>query len=368
LYRQLYSEPTKNPFGTNEEELEVCTRAVFEVFRATGLALEEGELLLNIQANFCRPIGGIVIFVPDGASPTGMLRVLRGVHLCPGVPGRSRDRMKYFAFEGDLEGVDTDTIALNKAQLTITADVLVPGSISRTNQLLDAEPTIDILGPYKASVAITRTMKCCIGAYIPFDLMEMVLGADLTARQAYEFITPAMVDTGYEAIWEPLVDFLTVALVKPSAENTTPLTLQPCVGITGYVPSPAVVSRRRQHFLYHDLSALIPASATASSSDQALVDVARGMRDMVKEARLDRNDRLDARGVARLPRTMRDRLGDSPTDCLLLMCRVNNDNDLPQVGHEWAARPRGVSERHTLQQSVDDAALPRPSSMYHVLR
>jgi hypothetical protein len=75
-YRELYSEPANNPFETNEEELEICTRAVFEVFRATGLALDEYELLLNIQADFCRPIGGIAMFVPDGASPTGVLQVL----------------------------------------------------------------------------------------------------------------------------------------------------------------------------------------------------------------------------------------------------------------------------------------------------
>jgi hypothetical protein len=100
-YCELYSEPTNNPFETNEEELEVCTRAVFDVFRATGLALDEGKLLLNIQADFCRPIGGIAIFVPDGDSPTGVLRVLHGVHLFPGMPGQSRDRMKTFAFERD---------------------------------------------------------------------------------------------------------------------------------------------------------------------------------------------------------------------------------------------------------------------------
>jgi hypothetical protein len=83
------------------------------------------------------------------------------------------------------------------------------------------------------------------------------------------------------------VDFLTVDLVKPSTENTTPLTLQPCVGIAGYVPGPAVVSHRRQHFLYRDLPALISASANTSSSEPALVDVARGMRGMVTEERLD---------------------------------------------------------------------------------
>jgi hypothetical protein len=62
-------------------------------------------------------------------------------------------------------------------------------------------------------------------AYIPFELMEVVLGADLTARQAYELLVPTLVDTGYEGICEPLVDFLTVALVKPSATVAAPLTL-----------------------------------------------------------------------------------------------------------------------------------------------
>jgi hypothetical protein len=208
-------------------------------------------------------------------------------------------------------------------------DIVVPGSIARTQQLLDVKPTIDTMGPYTVSMANTRTMKCRIGAYIPFDRMEMVLGADLTARQAYELIVPVLVDTGYKAICEPLVDFLTVALVKPSADNTTPITLQPCMVISGYVPSPAVVSHRRQHFLYRDLPALVPANAATSSNDPAFVDVARGMGDMVMEARLDHNVRSDAREVARFPRTARDRLGDALTNHLLLMCRVDDDDTLP---------------------------------------
>jgi hypothetical protein len=146
-YHELYADPTKNPFGTNEEELEVCTRAVFEVFWATGLALDEGELMLNIQADFGRPIGGVAIFFPDGDSPTGVLRVLHGVHLFPGMPGRSRDRMKTFAFEGDVEGVDASSIAFDKAQLAITADIVVPGSIARDPSSTQRRANHRHLGP-----------------------------------------------------------------------------------------------------------------------------------------------------------------------------------------------------------------------------
>jgi hypothetical protein len=182
------------------------------------------------------------------------------------------------------------------------------------------------------------------------------LGADLTARQAYELLVPTLVDTGYEGICEPLVDFLTVALVKPSATVDAPLTLQDRVGLEGYVPSPAVVSHRRQHLLYLDLPALLPQLSGKTSSDPALLDVARGVQDMVAEARLDRNDRTDAREMARRPQTVRERLGEALTDRILLICRLPNDEDFPPIYHEWAARPRGVSERYTLQHSVDAAA------------
>jgi hypothetical protein len=249
--------------------------------------LAEDVLLQNILADFSRPIGGLGIFVPDGSSPTGVLRIIHGIQLFPGIPGRSRNRLKTFAFEGDVDGVDGATVAFDHQQLAITVDVLVPGSIGRTLQLLSSEPTFNALGPFNAGEANTRTTKCRGMAYTPLKLMEVVLGADLTARHAYELLVPTLVDTGYEGICEPLVDFLTVALVKPSATVDAPSNLQDRVGLEGYVPSPAVVSHRRQHLLYRDLPALLPQLSGKAASDPALIDVARGMQDTVAEARLD---------------------------------------------------------------------------------
>jgi hypothetical protein len=159
-YCELYSDPANNSFGTSEEELEACTRVAYRVFRATGLPLAEDVLLQNILADFSRPIGGLGIFVPDGSSPTGVLRIIHGIHLFPGLPGRSRDRLKTFAFEGDVDGVDGATVAFDQQQLAITADVLVPGSIARTLQLLSSEPTFNALDPFNAGDANTRTTKC----------------------------------------------------------------------------------------------------------------------------------------------------------------------------------------------------------------
>jgi hypothetical protein len=52
---------------------------------------------------------------------------------------------------------------------------------------------------------------------------------------------------------------------------------------------------------------------------------------------------------------VRERLGDSIVDRLLLLCRADDDDDLPALYHERVARPRGVSERWVLQQAVDAA-------------
>jgi hypothetical protein len=137
------------------------------------------------------------MFVSGGSSPTGVLRVVHGLHSFPGVPGRSRDHMNTSTFEGDVDGVNAANITFNKTHFSITTDIVVPGSVARTHQLLNAEPTHNILGPYEATDANTRKNKCQMAAYTPFEIIEMVLGAKLTARKAYKLILTVMLDTGY---------------------------------------------------------------------------------------------------------------------------------------------------------------------------
>jgi hypothetical protein len=109
---------------------------------------------------------------------------LHGIQLFPGIPGQNRDRLKTFTFEGDVVGVDMATIAFDPSQLAITDDIIVPGSIARTRQLLAAEPTHDMLGHFTTEAVNTRTNKCRMATYTPFEFMELALGKDLTSRQA----------------------------------------------------------------------------------------------------------------------------------------------------------------------------------------
>jgi hypothetical protein len=43
--------------------------------------------------------------------------------------------------------------------------------------------------------------------YIPFEFMPIVLGQDLTAREAYLLLVPAIIDAGLEVVCQPLIDF-----------------------------------------------------------------------------------------------------------------------------------------------------------------
>jgi hypothetical protein len=71
------------------------------------------------------------------------------------------------------------------------------------------------------------------------------------------------------------------------------------------------------------------------------------------QARAERTDRAKNREEACRPCTIQEKLVEVIVDRLLLLCGITNDNDLPALYHEWVARPRGLSERWVMQQSVD---------------
>jgi hypothetical protein len=156
------------------------------------------------------------------------------------------------------------------------------------------------------------------------------------------------VDAGLEATCEDLIIFLTISLVEPSATRREPWTLQPQAK-AGYVPGPMATSYRREHVLYCDLPVLRPGLTATITCDPALVDVDRGMRNMVAEARSERNDRLDHCEEARCSRTVRENPGDDITDQLFLLCQAIDNDNLPCLYHEWDAHTRGVSEWYILQ-------------------
>jgi hypothetical protein len=203
--------------------------------------------------------------------------------------------------------------------------------------------------------------------FIPYDLMDSLLGANITARQAFELIVPVSVDAGLADVCEPLIEFLTIALVQPNAKRQTP------------PAAPRSPSKQRSGWGTTSLALLQSYSADKVSCTgifrvyAPLCTPARVTQPcwtllgvfgiFFVDASTDRTDRAVVREESRRPRTVRERMSEAITDRLLLLCQVSDDEDLPPLYHEWAARPRGVSERWVLQQAVEAAcaALSEPS-------
>jgi hypothetical protein len=117
--------------------------------------------------------------------------------------------------------VDISTVAFDKKQLAMNVDSIVTDSVERMLQLFADEPTKETIDPFKASDANVRNTKAQYTAYIPYEVMDILLGEYVTAHQSYALIVPFMVDSGFAEICDPLVKLLTMALIKPSATRAT---------------------------------------------------------------------------------------------------------------------------------------------------
>jgi hypothetical protein len=187
------------------------------------------------------------------------------------------------------------TLDFDKNQLAITPDNIVMGTLDHVRQLLNEEPNTDSIGPFKSTGANARTTKTHSLVYFPFETLEPLLGTDLVAHQVFELIMSAIIDAGLEDTCAELINFLTMALLTPSAHRAEHYTLQDQAGKAGYVPGPEAISYHQEDVLYRDLYVLKVTSAPPLASDPALLDVAQGLRGMVAEARAKHHDRLESR-------------------------------------------------------------------------
>jgi hypothetical protein len=259
-FEEYHAEPTNNPFGLSEGDIVSGIAGIYAGWRVASRPPNTKEVHLNILADFASPMGAIGVFVHGGGSPTGLLHVLQGVQNFPGLPGRpSADRRQTFAYLGDVVGIDAVTVAFDEECLGTTESVIVPGTHDRVMQLLAEEPSAELLGPFPSTEANTRRVKTRMDMYLPFDLVSIVMGQDLSARRAYELLVPSIVESGLASTFKPLVDFLTIALVSPNENAVTPVTVRDKLGLDCDI-NPALVGYRREKILYTVLPDLHPST------------------------------------------------------------------------------------------------------------
>jgi hypothetical protein len=352
-YCELFAEPASNPFGAEEEEAAACIASVYLNWRTTSELPDVDAVEDDLISDFSRPIGGIGMFAQHERSATGVLEVLHGFQMFPGVPCKTgRERKQLFCYVGDVLGVDLHTVAFDEEQLETTMAVNVPATIDRVLQLLGEEPNNEAIGPFRVGDANVRTITSTRGAmYIPYQYMSLVLGMELTGRKACLLLLPAIINDGLQQVCKPLVDFLVVRITKGANDLNAPRTMQPHVGRRDFHPSPAVISHRREHVLHRQLPGLRPTAATAG--DPALVGIASSMHNIASDMHHDLVVRETRYAEAKKPSTLQEKHGDRTSDMLLLLTRSTDDEDLSEYYLNISGKPKGLSERVILQREVD---------------
>jgi hypothetical protein len=106
-------------------------------------------------------------------------------------------------------------------------------------QLLDDEPIKESFRPFKVTPSQCSDNEVYIDGLHPLWFDGENLGCLTYHPQVVRANHPALADSGLIDICKPCLEFLTVALVKPSSIRDTLPTVQSHVGRGGYDPIPA---------------------------------------------------------------------------------------------------------------------------------
>lgn len=351
-YMELFSDPSKDPSGP---EPEAGYEEIFHRWRVDNNPPTAADIHSDVLTDFDSTIGAIGYFIQDAHSESGVLKVTHGFRRFAGLPGRASPfRGATFGYEGEVvAGLDVASFRLDESQFGMVAETRCANAPERHQELFDDEPDKDIIPPIDTTSQAQAMIRTRRAMFIPFCLVEFVLGKDLSAREAFKVLWPAIQANNLREVAKPLVRFLMVAATKCSARSA-PRILNTTLGhgVTGAVD---VLSDRRQRVLYQHLPALQLAPADPTNFPP-MTELVAQLSQLNNHARMDRADRQQVRQDATKVKTVRERFGDYAADKLLILTDSALDEDLPKVYHELAARSKGVNKRMLVQQCLDIAA------------
>jgi hypothetical protein len=211
----LYTNSAANPLGGMESEIRALYRVIYSQYRVEISPPTGDELEREILTNFLEPIGEVGIMVVDLGSKTGWLN--RHARYSSRPRRSHADRGASLCFEGEVDGTDAYTVAFDNDHLGMNRYVNMPRILEHHQDLLDDEPTKAMVRPFKADEANVHTIRIRGGMFIPYELVEFLLGKDLSAREAYLVMYPLLEKRSLLEVWYPLVEFLQLASTQPTA-------------------------------------------------------------------------------------------------------------------------------------------------------
>jgi hypothetical protein len=291
-FESRYGDPAGNPLGLAEDDIREAYRVVYAEWRVEDRPPKVKDLEDKILMDFVSPIGAVAIMVASSESTTGKLVLLHGFARYIGAPGRSNpDCRGHFCYEGGVSGQDIVTVALDRSQLDLTAYVNVPRVLDRQHSLLGGDRAKATVGPFTEDEANVHTIRSRKAMFVPYELVEVLLGQDLSAREAFLVYYPLLEDADLLEVCLPFLQYLQVALTAPTATEARPLSLRDRLGLD--TPTRPAVR------LLPDLR-----PRTGPKLPDALAEnLGAGLTNIAAEMHADRQAREYRAGEARRPKT-----------------------------------------------------------------
>ena len=188
-YAEFFKNPVENPLGHGPRKKAVLA-SLYHEWRVSGAPTAAGDLLKTILNHFdSKAVGGIGIFVtePDGQH---RLRILHGIRRYSGplgIPSPLTD--KVFGYMGDVSPRGfVEIVQIDEKLFDLTGEVNVC-TIAHHKNTLAGDATIDIFKVRGTTTApASEVIKTRNSAFIPYDLMPLLLTQSLTAHEAFETI------------------------------------------------------------------------------------------------------------------------------------------------------------------------------------
>jgi hypothetical protein len=252
------------------------------------------------------------------------------------------DHSTTFCFEGHVDGQDVDTLAVDKHQLGLTGYVNVPQMLDHHITLLEGNTATAMVGPFAANEANIHNIRTRSSMFIPCELVEVLMGQDLSARDAYLIVFPLLEYADLLDTCRPLMKFLQAALAQLTNGNLRQYTLQDLLGMADYPAQSSVIIQRHELVLYRLLPALCPANL-GRLPDSFAKNISDGPTNIATE--MHANRRACDTHVAETSRrkTFWEHYGDRIANEIILLIGSSDNDFLPAFYQELGGKQKGES-------------------------
>ena len=217
-------------------------------------------------------------------------------------------------------------------------------------QYLAGHPNAQTVGPYEANEDNVMEIRTRYSMIIPHRYVSLVLNTNLTPRQAWDRIYPALTRDNKVDECRPLLNFLKAALTLHAPNNVQAVARE--WPVLPRPPNAKLFAYFRQH-LQTDLPDAFLPNRTPDATGTHQIATAVGQ--LADETRLSREADAARHTRKEAGNTIQDIFGDVGVQNLMRLCHVLQGPALPDVYHRLATAPK--KQRHgVLQDAITSMA------------